>query len=71
MFDNTTSVPARPDRSIPREMTQRDIHRVIRYSGQAASRCRQGGLDGLETLAGANAVRLFDGFEETKKGCSK
>src|SRR6266581_2548777 len=25
----------------------------------------------LETLAGANAVRLFDGFEETKKGCSK
>ena len=25
----------------------------------------------LETLAGANAVRLFDGFEETQKGCSK
>ena len=25
----------------------------------------------LETLAGANAVRLFDGFEETKKGCHK
>lgn len=25
----------------------------------------------LETLAGANAVRLFDDFEETKKGCSK
>lgn len=25
----------------------------------------------LETLAGANAHRLFDGFEETKKGCSK
>ena len=25
----------------------------------------------LETLAGANAVRLFNGFEETKKGCSK
>src|SRR5580700_8142740 len=24
----------------------------------------------LETLAGANAVRLFDGFEETRKGCS-
>jgi len=24
----------------------------------------------LETLAGANAVRLFDGFEETKKGCT-
>ncbi len=25
----------------------------------------------LETLAGVNAGRLFDGFEETKKGCSK
>ncbi len=25
----------------------------------------------LETLAGVNAARLFDGFEETKKGCSK
>ena len=24
----------------------------------------------LETLAGASASRLFDGFEETKKGCS-
>ena len=25
----------------------------------------------LETLAGANAARLFDGFEETQKGCSR
>ena len=25
----------------------------------------------LETLAGANAGRLFDGFEETRKGCKK
>jgi poly(3-hydroxybutyrate) depolymerase len=25
----------------------------------------------LETLAGASAGRLFDGFEETEKGCSK
>src|SRR6266853_3982330 len=25
----------------------------------------------LETLAGANAGRLFDGFEETRKGCSQ
>ena len=25
----------------------------------------------LETLAGPNAGRLFDGFEETRKGCSK
>jgi poly(3-hydroxybutyrate) depolymerase len=25
----------------------------------------------LDTLAGKNAARLFDGFEETKKGCSR
>jgi poly(3-hydroxybutyrate) depolymerase len=25
----------------------------------------------METLAGPNAARLFDGFEETKRGCSK
>ena len=25
----------------------------------------------METLAGANAHRLFEGFEETRKGCSK
>ena len=25
----------------------------------------------LETLAGANAARLFDGFDEAKKGCSQ
>jgi hypothetical protein len=25
----------------------------------------------LETLAGANASRLFDGFEATKKGCRR
>jgi predicted esterase len=25
----------------------------------------------LDTLAGANATRLFEGFEETQKGCSK
>jgi hypothetical protein len=25
----------------------------------------------LETLAGANATSLFEGFEETRKGCSK
>ena len=31
----------------------------------------QGQPHRLETLAGANAGRLFDGFEETKKGCSK
>jgi predicted esterase len=31
----------------------------------------QGQPHRMETLADANAGRLFDGFEETKKGCSK
>ena len=38
---------------------------VARYSVEKGQPHR------LETLAGANAGRLFDGFEETKKGCSK
>jgi poly(3-hydroxybutyrate) depolymerase len=38
---------------------------VARYS------LEQGQPHRLDTLAGANAGRLFDGFEETEKGCSK
>jgi predicted esterase len=38
---------------------------VARYSVE------QGQPHRLDTLAGDNAGRLFDGFEETKKGCSK
>ncbi len=46
-------------RSIPREMTERDIRRVIGYFGQAARRCQAGGLDGLETLAGGHLLGQF------------
>jgi predicted esterase len=38
---------------------------VARYSVE------QGQPHRLDTLAGPNAGRLFDGFEETQKGCSK
>jgi poly(3-hydroxybutyrate) depolymerase len=38
---------------------------VARYSVEKGQPHR------LETLAGANAGRLFDGFEENEKGCSK
>jgi poly(3-hydroxybutyrate) depolymerase len=38
---------------------------VARYSVEPGQPHR------LDTLAGANAGRLFDGFEETAKGCSK
>src|ERR1700735_888292 len=42
----------------------RSMGTVARYTVEKAQPHRLG------TLAGANAGRLFDGFEETKKGCS-
>src|SRR5213596_1302558 len=44
----------------------------LRSKGAVARyRVEQGQPHRMETLAGANAGRLFEGFEETKKGCSK
>ena len=38
-------------RSFPREMDEHDISRVITDFGQAARRCRDGGLDGVEVIS--------------------
>jgi hypothetical protein len=38
---------------------------VARYSVEKGQPHR------LDMLAGANAARLFDGFEETKQGCRR
>ncbi len=46
-------------RNYPREMDQYDIDRVIKAFGQAARRCVEGGLDGLETLAGGHLIGQF------------
>lgn len=46
-------------RSIPREMDEHDIKRVVKAFGEAARRCHEGGLDGLETLAGAHLIGQF------------
>jgi predicted esterase len=43
----------------------RSLGAVARYTVEKGQPHR------MDTLAGANAGRLFDGFEETKKGCSK
>jgi predicted esterase len=44
----------------------------LRSKGTAAHySVEQGQPHRMETLAGDNAGRLFDGFEETDKGCSK
>jgi len=46
-------------RSIPREMDEHDIQRVVKSFGLAAKRCYEGGLDGIETLAGAHLIGQF------------
>ena len=46
-------------RNFPREMDRHDIDRVVHAFGQAALRCKKGGLDGIETLAGAHLIGQF------------
>ena len=46
-------------RAIPREMDEHDIARVIKAFGDTAARCKEGGLDGLETLFGGHLVGQF------------
>jgi len=46
-------------RSIPREIDEDDIKRIVKAFGAAARRCYEGGLDGLETHAGAHLIGQF------------
>lgn len=46
-------------RSIPREIDEFDIKRIIREFGDAARRCKDAGLDGLETHAGGHLIGQF------------
>ncbi|MBN9673018.1 NADH:flavin oxidoreductase [Roseibium aggregatum] len=46
-------------RGIPREMDEYDIERVVKAYGQAARRCEEGGLDGIETLASGHMIGQF------------
>ncbi len=46
-------------RSIPRQIDENDIERIVKSFGQAARRCYEGGLDGLETHAGAHLIGQF------------
>ncbi len=46
-------------RNFPRAMDQYDIDRVVKAFGQAARRCEEGGLDGVETLAGGHLIGQF------------
>jgi 2,4-dienoyl-CoA reductase-like NADH-dependent reductase (Old Yellow Enzyme family)/pyruvate/2-oxoglutarate dehydrogenase complex dihydrolipoamide dehydrogenase (E3) component len=53
-------------RSIPREIGEDDIKRIVKSFGAAARRCYEGGLDGLETHAGAHLIGQYGGSIENR-----
>lgn len=46
-------------RNFPREMDENDISRVVRDYADAARRCRDAGLDGVETVTGGHLIGQF------------
>lgn len=46
-------------RSFPKAMDEDDIGRVVRAFGDAARRCREGNLDGMEVFCGGHLVGQF------------
>jgi len=50
---------------------QREVEFLRSKGAVARYTLEKGQPHRLETLAGAGAARLFEGFEETKKGCSR
>ncbi len=46
-------------RAFPKEMDQADIDRITRAYGDAARRCQEGGLDGVEVLCHGHLVEQF------------
>jgi 2,4-dienoyl-CoA reductase-like NADH-dependent reductase (Old Yellow Enzyme family) len=54
-----SSIRERRHRNFPREMDENDIARVIRDYARAARRCKEGGLDGIETVTGGHLIGQF------------
>ena len=46
-------------RDIPRAMDRNDIDRIIGHYADAAWRCKEGGLDGVETVTGGHLIGQF------------
>jgi 2,4-dienoyl-CoA reductase-like NADH-dependent reductase (Old Yellow Enzyme family)/thioredoxin reductase len=46
-------------RNFPREMDRDDIDRVIKAYAAAARRCKEGGIDGCETVTGGHLIGQF------------
>ncbi len=61
-------------RSIPRELDEYDIRRIIDDYARAAKRCKEGGLDGIECVSGAHLIGQFispaQNFRDDKYGGS-
>jgi 2,4-dienoyl-CoA reductase-like NADH-dependent reductase (Old Yellow Enzyme family) len=56
---SASSVREPAHRAFPKEMEEADIRRVVRAFGDAARRCKQGGLDGLELEAYGHLIDQF------------
>jgi 2,4-dienoyl-CoA reductase-like NADH-dependent reductase (Old Yellow Enzyme family)/thioredoxin reductase len=46
-------------RDVPRAMDRHDIDRIIKNYADAALRCKEGGLDGVETVTGGHLIGQF------------
>jgi 2,4-dienoyl-CoA reductase-like NADH-dependent reductase (Old Yellow Enzyme family) len=55
-------------RNIPREMDRSDIDRVVRDYAEAAYRCKEGGLDGVETVTGGHLIGQFFSPRTNQRG---
>ncbi|WP_192180278.1 NADH:flavin oxidoreductase [Mesorhizobium amorphae] len=47
------------NRNFPKEMDGADIDRIVKDYASAARRCRDGGLDGIETVTGGHLIGQF------------
>lgn len=47
------------NRNFPKEMDEADIARIVRDYAEAARRCVEGGLDGVETVTGGHLIGQF------------
>jgi 2,4-dienoyl-CoA reductase-like NADH-dependent reductase (Old Yellow Enzyme family)/thioredoxin reductase len=56
---SASSVREPAHRSFPKEMEEADIRRVVRAFAEAARRCKEGGLDGLEVEAYGHLMDQF------------
>ncbi len=57
----------RGHRSIPRQIDRDDMNRIIKEFGDAAVRCKEGGLDGLEVMTHGHLIGQFFSPDTNKR----